>query len=90
MPVQHRRNQRVPVDLQPKLMELLEGLSVSLDIPRTKLLRLLIIDGVKNILTASPEEQKTIINTLYSLESPVMLNYLHEIKDKVSVNPPIS
>lgn len=77
MPVSHRRNLRVPVDLQPKLMELLESTSRQQGIPRTKLLRLLVIDGLKTIAFSSPEERQKHIQTLYSLESPTVLNNLY-------------
>ena len=77
MPVQHRRNQRVPIDLPPKVMELLESTSKNTGIPRTKLLRLLVIDGLRRIIHTTPEEQSTLLQTLYSLESPVVINNLY-------------
>lgn len=76
MPVQHRRNQRVPIDLPPKVMELLESITADTGVPRTKLLRLLVIDGLRHILHS--EDQSTVIQTLYSLESPVVINNLYQ------------
>jgi hypothetical protein len=77
MTVQHRRNQRVPVDLPPKVMSILESTSNNLNVPRTKLLRLLVIYGLSRIIHAAPDEQSTILQVLYSLESPVVINNLH-------------
>lgn len=49
MPVQHRGKQRVPVDLEPALMEHVAHIASTYNIPRTKLLRVLIKYGISNL-----------------------------------------
>lgn len=67
MPVQHRRKQRVPVDLEPELMAQVEGIVKEYSIPRSRLLRTLIKYGIKNLDNAlrrgdSLEWQSTNLN----------------------------
>jgi len=49
MPVQHRGKQRVPVDLEPKLMAHVALISDRYNVPRTKLIRMFIKYGMNNI-----------------------------------------
>ena len=49
MPVQHRGKQRVPVDLEPRLMEHVALISDRYNVPRTKLIRMFIKYGMNNI-----------------------------------------
>ena len=52
MPVQHRRKQRVPLDLEPELMRKVEETVTSLSIPRGRLLRILIKYGITHLQDA--------------------------------------
>jgi len=79
MPISHRRNLRAPVDLPPKLMEHLESTAKRLDIPRTQLLRLLVIYGLQDLKNSSNEEQ--FVSSLFSLESPTTINNLITTKE---------
>ena len=42
MPIKHRAKHRVPVDLEPSVLEHLEATARSLGLPRTTLLRILV------------------------------------------------
>jgi metal-responsive CopG/Arc/MetJ family transcriptional regulator len=74
MSIQHRRNQRVPVDLPPLLLDHLESTAKQLAINRTQLIRQLVIYGLNQLKSAESKE-KFVMN-LYSLEAPLSINNL--------------
>jgi hypothetical protein len=49
MPVRHRGKERVPVDLEPNLMEHVQIISAKYNVPRTKLIRIFIKYGMNHI-----------------------------------------
>lgn len=49
MPVRHRGKERVPVDLEPNLMEHVQIISTKYNVPRTKLIRIFIKYGMNHI-----------------------------------------
>ena len=49
MPVRHRGKERVPVDLEPNLMEHVQLISSKYNIPRTKLIRIFIKYGMNHV-----------------------------------------
>lgn len=49
MPVRHRGKERVPVDLEPNLMEHVQCISERYNINRTKLIRIFIKYGMNHI-----------------------------------------
>ncbi len=49
MPVRHRGKERVPVDLEPNLMEHVQLISAKYNVPRTKLIRIFIKYGMNHI-----------------------------------------
>lgn len=74
MPIQHRRNQRVPVDLPPTLLDHLESTAKQLDIPRTQLIRQLVIYGLNQLKNAESKDKFSM--NLYSLEAPSSISNL--------------
>lgn len=49
MPVKHRGKERVPVDLEPNLMEHVQCISDKYNVPRTKLIRIFIKYGMNHV-----------------------------------------
>jgi ribosomal protein L7Ae-like RNA K-turn-binding protein len=49
VPVRHRGKERVPVDLEPNLMEHVQLISSKYNVPRTKLIRIFIKYGMNHV-----------------------------------------
>lgn len=62
MPVKHRGKERVPVDLEPNLMEHVQLISTRYNVPRTKLIRIFIKYGMNNIEQAIKQGDSLVWN----------------------------